>query len=130
MIKEYILPDYPNYKLYSDGRIEALSTKKVFVNPSLTSDGYYQVNVISRLAKNGYRHSIKLHRLIALAFVPNPQGYKEVNHIDGNKLNNNADNLEWCSRSYNIKECYRLGLRSSRGKKNGNYRTGKYTSAW
>lgn len=128
MIKEAILPDYPNYRLYSDGRIEGLSTKKVFIKPSISPDGYRQVNVVSRLARNGYRHSVKLHRLIALAFVPNPNGYKEVNHINGDKLNNNSSNLEWCNRSHNIRECYRLGLRSSKGEDNGNYRTGKYIS--
>jgi len=101
MIKEVILSNYPKYKLYSDGRIEGLSTKKVFIRPAMTADGYHQVNVISNLAKNGYRHSIKLHRLIAMAFVDNPHGHNEVNHIDGNKLNNCASNLEWCTRSFN-----------------------------
>lgn len=44
----------------------------------------------------------KIHRLVARAFVPNPHHYKEINHIDENKGNNRADNLEWCTRSYNV----------------------------
>lgn len=43
-----------------------------------------------------------IHRLVAKAFVPNPNNFKEVNHIDENKLNNRADNLEWCTRQYNM----------------------------
>lgn len=44
-----------------------------------------------------------IHRLVADAFIPNPNGYEEVNHKDENKLNNNADNLEWCTPSYNMR---------------------------
>ena len=71
--------------------------------------------------KNGYLHvglsgggkytTRSVHRLVALAFIPNPFGYKEVNHIDGSKLNNAVSNLEWCSRSHNISETFRLGLK-------------------
>lgn len=44
----------------------------------------------------------RIHRLVAEAFIPNPNGYKEINHKDENKGNNHASNLEWCSRKYNI----------------------------
>jgi len=113
-----VLPEYPDYIIYEDARIFSTSTKKVFIRPGLTQDGYPQVNVKSLLAKNGYRHSIKVHRLVAKAFCPNPNNYKEVNHIDGNKLNNHYTNLEWCSRSHNIKHAFRLKLRSSEGTNN------------
>lgn len=123
------LLDYPKYIIYDNGVIEAVSTKKCLIRPSLTIDGYPQVNLITRLAKNGYRHSIKVHRLVALAFIENPHGYIEVNHIDGNKLNNHYSNLEWCTRSQNIRHCHKLGLRSNKGIRNGNYKTGKYSTA-
>lgn len=58
---------------------------------------------------NGYRYyrvrdgesSQGVHRLVALAFIPNPNNYLTVNHIDGDKTNNNVENLEWCTQSYN-----------------------------
>lgn len=57
------------------------------------------------LCKDGKARIASVHRLVAMAFVnnPNPDKYKEVNRIDEDKLNNNADNLEWCTRSYNQK---------------------------
>lgn len=53
----------------------------------------------------------KLHRLVAETFIPNPNNYPVINHINGNKLDNRAENLEWCTISHNNKEAYRLGLR-------------------
>jgi hypothetical protein len=49
---------------------------------------------------------LKIHRLIAQQFLPNPNNYPEVNHIDGNKLNNNPDNLEWCDKKHNIRHAF------------------------
>lgn len=124
-----VLNDYPDYIIYSDGRIYANSTKKCFVKASITFDGYRQVNLKSIVAKNGYRQSIKVHRIVAMAFVGNPHGHKEVNHKDGNKLNNDASNLEWVSRSENIKHAYSIGLMNNKGVLNGNYKTGKYITS-
>lgn len=122
------LLDYPKYIIFEDGTLLSTSTKKVFIRPSISTDGYHQVNVMSTKAINGYRHSVKVHRLVALAFIENAHNHKEVNHKDGNKLNNHYSNLEWCDRSHNIKHCYSLGFRSSKGHRNGNYKTGKYVS--
>lgn len=57
---------------------------------------------IVMLCKGGVCKTHRVHRLVAEAFVQNPHGYTEINHIDENKANNNADNLEWCTRAYNI----------------------------
>ena len=65
---------------------------------SVDNNGYKQVT----LSKNGKAKSHKVHKLVAIAFVPNPHGYSEINHKDENKSNNNADNLEWCTRAYNV----------------------------
>ena len=57
------------------------------------------------------RRAFTVHRLVATAFIPNPMNKKQVNHKDGNKLNNSADNLEWCDMSYNVKHSFVVGLR-------------------
>lgn len=59
----------------------------------------YKVDLI----KDGKRKNFKVHRLVAEAFIPNPNNYKEVNHKDSNPLNNCVYNLEWCDHEYNIK---------------------------
>ena len=51
-----------------------------------------------------------IHRLVALAFIPNPSNYDQVNHIDCDKLNNNVNNLEWCNNSMNQLHAYKNGL--------------------
>jgi len=62
-----------------------------------SSFGYSQIC----LTKNNHKSTKKVHRLVAEAFIPNPNNYKAVNHKDENKKNNHVDNLEWCSAKYN-----------------------------
>lgn len=66
--------------------------------PVRKQDGYLHVMFSNG---TGTEKSITIHRLVALAFVPNPDGYSEINHKDEDKENNRADNLEWCNRQYN-----------------------------
>lgn len=63
------------------------------LKPKLSKDGYYQIN----LQYNGKSKHLRVHRLVAVAFIPNELNLPVVNHIDGNKLNNNVCNLEWCT---------------------------------
>ncbi len=55
-------------------------------------------------------YSFQVHRLIALAFIPNPDNLPEINHIDGNPLNNSLENLEWCTHQYNMQHAWDTGL--------------------
>ena len=82
------------------------------LNPSDNGRGYLIIRVGTT--------SKAVHRLVAEAWVPNPYCLPEVNHIDGDKKNNSASNLEWCSRGYNIKHCYHLNNRSAKGVSNAN----------
>jgi hypothetical protein len=60
--------------------------------------------------KDGKSKSLYFHRVVAEAFIPNPENKKEVNHIDGDKLNNRIENLEWATRSENTQHAYDTGL--------------------
>lgn len=53
---------------------------------------------------------MSVHRLVAMKYIPNPNNYEQVNHKDGNKLNNKVENLEWCSQSYNMIDAYKNKL--------------------
>lgn len=79
------------------------------LSKAIGTTGYY----IVVLSRNSKTKQVRIHRLVAEAFLDNPNNYPCVNHIDGNKLNNNVDNLEWCTHSHNNKEAYRLGLKKS-----------------
>jgi hypothetical protein len=62
------------------------------------------------LAKEGVSKTFMIHRIVAMHFIPNPNGLPEVNHLDGNKRNNHYANLEWTTRSGNMKHAFRHGL--------------------
>ena len=66
--------------------------------PQYIHNGYYQVT----LKKDGHQHPYTVHRLVAKAFLLNPNGLPQVNHIDENRLNNNVNNLEWVTKRQNM----------------------------
>jgi hypothetical protein len=75
--------------------------------------GYYKnwYRSIILVDINGKRNTHKVHRLVAVAFLENPKSYKDINHKNGIKSDNNVSNLEWCTRSKNISHSYNTGLR-------------------
>jgi len=90
-----------------DNRINALKASSL-VSVHTASDGYRRVN----LRRNGKQGSYHIHRLLLLTFRPTKITNLQVNHIDGDKLNNNFDNLEWCSQVDNLRHAWETGLRS------------------
>ena len=79
---------------------------KPYVKPYINNKEYLCIN----LYKNSKVYKFQIHRLIAIYFIPNPQGLNEVNHIDGKPLNNAISNLEWCTHSQNLKHAWATGL--------------------
>ena len=106
------------YTVDDNGNVFSSKTKKIH-SVFTTSKGYQQIS----LRKNGELKTLKLHRLILLSFQYRDD-YKllEVNHIDGNPSNNKLNNLEWCTRSYNIKHAIKIGLIKNKGEKNHNHK--------
>lgn len=79
------------------------------LKPTKNKNGYLSVE----LWENGNRKRVYVHRLVAEKYIPNPENKREVNHKDGNKLNNSVDNLEWVTSSENKYHAYKNGLRRS-----------------
>lgn len=99
------VPNFPGY--YADTNGNIYSTRKqggyrrepTLMNPVPDKDGYLRVNFY----RNGKRHYLFVHRVIAKTFIPNIDDLPQVNHIDGDITNNKVENLEWCTMSDNIK---------------------------
>ena len=105
------------YITRSDGVVQF--KKGIIKQPKENSDGYYTIT----LNKNGKNKTIGIHRLVAQAFIPNPDELLEVNHIDYDRKNNNVNNLEWCTHQDNIKHsAVNYKKRNFYGKNNPNYK--------
>ena len=95
------------YQVSNFGKIRKIKLgKERILRPCKDSRGY---SVVS-LFKNKTRKMHKMHRLIAIAFIPNPANKPQINHKDGNKLNNNLDNLEWNTALENVRHSFETGL--------------------
>ena len=92
---------FEDYYIDENGNIYDRN-KKLMKSKWVDNTGYYQIV----LRKDKKKHHVRIHRLMALQFIPNPDNLPQVNHKDGNKLNNSVDNLEWVSNSDNTKHGY------------------------
>ena len=89
------------YQVSDSGRVKSLNYRstgeEMVLKQRKCKDGYLQV----RLCKEGKVKYYKVHRLVAQAFIPNPENFPVINHMDENPSNNCANNLEWCTQKYN-----------------------------
>jgi len=110
------IPRYEGYYQISNlGRVKSLERKLPFGTSYRIKkesimipkfERYYFVN----LAIGQKQKTFRIHRLISESFIPNPNNYPIINHIDGNKANNDISNLEWCTYKHNSNEAIRIGL--------------------
>lgn len=94
-----------NYEITEDGQVYSLISHR-FIKGGIYPNGYRFLRIREQEEYKNYL----VHRLVAQAFIPNPDNLPVVNHIDGNKLNNRVDNLEWCTQSDNLKHAIEIGL--------------------
>ena len=91
-----IIEEFPNYAVSNYGQIKNIKKNKMMTSYR-TWNGYCVV----KLCKNNHPKECRVHRLVATAFIANPNNYPCVNHKDENKENNIYSNLEWCDHQYN-----------------------------
>jgi len=97
-----VIPGHPHYAVTREGAVISLRRGRALAT-QVSARGYASVKL-----GRGPRHLV--HRLVATVFVPNPEGKPQVNHLDGDPLNNRASNLEWCTQSENQLHAVRMGL--------------------
>lgn len=120
LYKEF--PLNPLYLVYEDGRIFSVKLNRFLRGTN--HQGYTRYGIFIE----GKRKGTLGHRIVAITFLPNPENLAEVNHIDGNRANNNLSNLEWVSREGNQQHAFRTGLNSNKGSKNGRAEMDETTS--
>ena len=107
----FIENEMTQYTIRIDGTVISYkgynADKPRVIKPIIGANGYYKVN----LNINGKEILVSIHRLVAQAFIPNPDNKPEVNHKDGNKSHNYAWNLEWVTSKENIEHALRTGLK-------------------
>lgn len=100
---------YPDYMIHEDGRVWSKKSNK-FLKPSRTAKGYMSIELFNNTGSKRFL----IHRLVANAFIPNPQNLPQINHKDENPQNNHVDNLEWCTARYNMN--YGMGAKTRHSK--------------
>ncbi len=114
MDKFTTIPVLPNYEITQNGVIRDKRNLRI-KGQYVGSTGYYMVSVSQHNRTKPYR----VHRLLAQTFIANPSDLPEVNHKDGNKLNNALDNLEWVTHKQNMTHAFATNLANNTGERNG-----------
>ena len=111
---------YPNYLISSYGRVWSKKSQ-IWLKQSWRGDkSINSMYLCVSLSNHGQVKSYAVHRLVALAFIPNPNNYNQVNHKDEDKSNNKKENLEWCNNQYNMTYGTRIQKAIATKKANGN----------
>lgn len=97
---------HPNYLVSTFGRVYSTKTRKI-LKPLHYKTSEYLIVQLSQGTHLPRKHFL-IHRLVAMAFIPNPENKPQVNHIDGDKYNNHVENLEWCTQSENLMHASRV----------------------
>lgn len=95
---------YEGYEVSNLGRVKSYKYDKIngkIMKPYKNTKGYLQIDLQLDGRKRENRVHLSVHRLVAIAFIPNPDNLPQVNHKDEDKTNNCVDNLEWCTNDYN-----------------------------
>ena len=116
-LMELVINGFPGYTISEDGKVKSLKSGRIR-KPRKSTNGYLNLD----LWNGGKSKVLSVHRLVAEAFIDNPYDKPQVNHIDGNKSNNDAANLEWATASENTQHAHDTGLRKvPSGKDNPQY---------
>tara|TARA_B100001063_G_scaffold227047_2_gene237150 strand:- start:848 stop:1315 length:468 start_codon:yes stop_codon:yes gene_type:complete len=107
-MKPIQIKDCEHYSINEEGVVVNTESGRV-LKTDLMKVGYKRITFWSKAQK---RVRVTVHRLVAMHFIPNPEGKKMVNHKDGNKLNNHISNLEWCTCKENTRHAFDTGLRT------------------
>ena len=109
-----VIEEYNNYEISSKGRVRSrdrtytdslgrvYNKKGQLIKIKVQIGKYNYKQAMVSIVQNGKCYRLLVHRLVAKAFIPNPYNYPQINHKDENPLNNNVNNLEWCTAKYNV----------------------------
>lgn len=99
-VNDFRQTEYEGYLVNENGDVISMKHKEPILLSPFLRHGYERVT----LWENGKKFNVSVHRLVAMAFIdnPDPNTYTEINHKDENKTNNNVNNLEWCTHIYNL----------------------------